>query len=166
MNRIAATMIAAGTFSAGAQETVTVTTFYDVCDSNLATAVPSDLPGPGGVASFREAVAATNNAPEPQIVKFAIPQAEWWILDDLALLELRDGPFVITDDFTTLDFASQGTLKAIRIPMAVKSSTQAGDQSGDGVRAPIDPQHGSATTTLAATGSEPRLYTQGTCGSA
>ncbi len=107
MNRKIALMIMAGTVTASAQEVVTVTTLYDYSDTDLASVLPGDLPGPDGRVSFREAVAATNNAPGAQTVEFAIPESEWWLLDDVALLELQDGPFLITDDGTTLDFASQ-----------------------------------------------------------
>lgn len=107
MKKAVALIITSGTISATAQEAVTVTTLYDVSDSPLATVLPQDLPGPDGVVSFREAVAATNNAAGPQTVTFAIPESEWWLLDDVALLELVDGPFLITDDHTTLDFSSQ-----------------------------------------------------------
>lgn len=107
MKHALALIVASGTITAFAQETVTVTTLYDVYDSPLSTVLPADLPGPDGVVSFREAVAATNNASGPQTVTFEIPESEWWLLDDVALLELEDGPFLITDDHTTLDFASQ-----------------------------------------------------------
>lgn len=107
MKSILALILLAGTVSVSAQQVVTVTTLYDVYDSDLATVLPGDLPGSDGVVSFREAVAATNNAPGPQTVEFAIPESEWWLLDNVALLELQDGPFLITDDETTLDFASQ-----------------------------------------------------------
>lgn len=107
MKKILALVIATGTLSAFSQEKVTVTTLFDISDVDLSAVLPQGLPGPDGVVSFREALAATNNAAGPQIVEFAIPQNEWWLLDDIALLELEDGPFLVTDDDTTLDFASQ-----------------------------------------------------------
>lgn len=94
-------------FGSAAQDTVTVTTLYDESDVNLASALPGDLPGPDGRVSFREALAATNNQPGPNTIEFAIPQSEWWLYDDVAMLELIDGTFLVTDEYTTLDFSSQ-----------------------------------------------------------
>lgn len=87
-------------------ETVVVTTLNDVVDFAAPQTI-SQLPGPDGKVSFREAVIATNNTPGPQTIAFAIPQSEWWLFPDIALLRLEDGAFVITDNATTVDFSTQ-----------------------------------------------------------
>ena len=87
-------------------EVITVTTLEDVSDVASPQQV-GDLPGPDGVVSFREAVAAANNMAGPQTIEFAIPQSEWWLLTDRAVLRLENGTFIISDDETTVDFTSQ-----------------------------------------------------------
>ena len=87
-------------------ETVVVTTLNDIVDFGGSQTV-ADLPGPDGKVSFREAIIATNNTPGPQTIAFAIPQDEWWLFTELALLRLEDGVFVITDNQTTVDFSTQ-----------------------------------------------------------
>ena len=57
--------------------------------------------------SFGEAVTAANNEPGPQTIHFAIPLGEYWLVNQIALLELEIGPFVLTDDATTIDFRTQ-----------------------------------------------------------
>ena len=85
----------------------TVNTVDDVVDFGGAQRM-DDLPGPDGLVSFREAVMATNNTPGAQTVAFNIPPAEWDpLLDTEALLALEIGAFFVTDDETTLDFATQ-----------------------------------------------------------
>jgi len=112
-NRIIATGLASGlavfaaaSASIAAGEIITVTTLEDAVDVT-SPQDPADLPGPDGVVSFREALAVANNMAGPQTIEFAIPQNEWWLLTDRALLRLEDGPFVVTDDETTIDFTSQ-----------------------------------------------------------
>ena len=87
-------------------QTVTVTTPEDTVDVSPGATV-SDLPGPDGLVSFREALLVTNNTSGPQTVAFAIPQADWWLFDDYAALKLEHGIFFVTDDGTTLDFSTQ-----------------------------------------------------------
>jgi len=87
-------------------ETITVTTLEDDVDA-VSPQTMDELPGPDGVVSFREAIAVANSMAGPQTIEFAIPQSEWWLLTDRALLRLEDGPFVVTDDQTTIDFTSQ-----------------------------------------------------------
>lgn len=89
-----------------AGETVVVTTLNDTTDFAAPQTV-AELPGPDGKISFREAVTATNNTPGPQRIEFAIPQNEWWLVPGVALLRLEVDAFFITDDETTVDFASQ-----------------------------------------------------------
>lgn len=91
-----------------AGETVTVTTLEDVFDLSGAQQV-SDLPGPDGVVSFREACAAADNTPGPQTIAFAIPVAEFWLDTSVALLKLEDGAFFLRDTGTTVDFSTQTT---------------------------------------------------------
>ncbi|MEQ8764687.1 MAG: right-handed parallel beta-helix repeat-containing protein [Planctomycetota bacterium] len=90
---------------AGAQN-ILVDTVEDVTDFGGAQQV-NDLPGPDGKVSFREAVEAANNTPGPQRVAFAIPMSEWWLHSDKATLKLEIGAVSLTDDETTLDFATQ-----------------------------------------------------------
>ncbi len=87
-------------------ELITVTTLHDVRDFGGAQRV-DDLPGPDGRISFGEAVTAANNEPGPQTIHFAIPAAEYWLVSNVALLELELGPFVLSDDGTTVDFRTQ-----------------------------------------------------------
>jgi hypothetical protein len=89
-----------------AGEIVTVTTLHDVRDFGGAQMI-ADLPGPDGVVSFGEAVTAVNNQAGPQTIQFAIPPSEYWLVTNIALLELEIGPFVLTDDATTIDFRTQ-----------------------------------------------------------
>jgi hypothetical protein len=87
-------------------EVVTVTTLHDVRDFGGGQKL-ADLPGPDGKVSFGEAVTAVNNEPGPQRIEFAIPPSEYWLISEIALLELEIGPFVLTDDATTVDFRTQ-----------------------------------------------------------
>ncbi len=87
-------------------QTITVTTVDDVVDF-AAPQTLAQLPGPDGRVSFREAVTAANNTAGPQTIAFAIPQSEWWLILNLALLRLESGPFILTDAGTTVDFTTQ-----------------------------------------------------------
>lgn len=99
-----ALLLCASAMAAG--ETVTVTTLHDIRDFGGNQKIP-DLPGPDGKVSFGEAVAAVNNEPGPQTIQFAIPLSEYWLVTDNALLKLEIGPFVLTDNGTTVDFRTQ-----------------------------------------------------------
>ena len=90
----------------GGGETVTVTTLDDVSDFSGLQQV-SDLPGPDGRVSFREAVTAANNTPGAQTIAFAIPPAEFWLVPDVGLLRLEQGAFFLNDSGTTVDFSTQ-----------------------------------------------------------
>ena len=103
MHRLIPTLLLASLAGVSQAQTVTVTTLDDISDAGAA------LPGPDGKVSFREAVAYVNNMPGPQTIEFAIPESEFWLVDDVALLRLEDGPWSLTDDGTTLDFSSQST---------------------------------------------------------
>jgi hypothetical protein len=87
-------------------QTITVNTLEDISDFGGARQV-GDLPGPDGLVSFREAVTAANNTPGPQTIAFAIPMDQWWLVDDMAVLKLEDGAFIVRDDQTTIDFSTQ-----------------------------------------------------------
>ncbi len=50
---------------------------------------------------------AANNTAGPQTITFAIPQNEWWLFTNIALLKLEGGIFTITGDETTVDFSTQ-----------------------------------------------------------
>jgi len=92
----------------GGGETITVTTLNDLFDFSGFQQV-SNLPGPDGLISFREAIAAVNNTPGPQTIAFAIPIAEFWLDTTVALLRLEQGAFSITGSGTTIDFTTQTT---------------------------------------------------------
>lgn len=92
--------------AAGQGETVTVDTVNDTVDFGGAQQV-GDLPGLDGRVSFREACLAANHTAGPQTIEFAIPQAEWWLYADRAILRQEDGLFLLSDDETTVDFSSQ-----------------------------------------------------------
>ena len=87
-------------------ETIVVSTLDDIVDFAQPQTV-SQLPGPDGKISFREAVVASNNTAGAQTIGFAIPQTEWWLLSEVALLRLENGAFVVSDDATTIDFSTQ-----------------------------------------------------------
>jgi hypothetical protein len=89
-----------------AEDVIVVTTLEDDVDFGGAQEV-DDLPGPDGAVSFREAVIAANNTLGPQTITFNIPQDEWWLYADRAILRLENGLFHITDDDTTVDFTTQ-----------------------------------------------------------
>ena len=65
----AASVLLAGAVSA---QTVTVTTASDVIDIDPTTGTVSDLPGPDGLVSFREALIATDNTGGHQTIGFAV----------------------------------------------------------------------------------------------
>ncbi len=92
--------------AAASAQTITVTTLHDVRDFGGPQRI-ADLPGPDGRVSFGEAVAAANNEPGPQTIHFAIPPGEYWLVPQIALLELEIGPFILSDDGTTIDFRTQ-----------------------------------------------------------
>jgi dockerin type I repeat protein len=87
-------------------ETIVVTTLEDDVDFPQPQTV-TQLPGPDGRISFREAVVAANNTTGPQTITFAIPQNQWWLLTNVALLKLENSIFSITGDETTVDFSTQ-----------------------------------------------------------
>ena len=89
-------------------ETITVTTLNDISDFSGAQQV-SDLPGPDGRVSFREAVTAANNTPGGQTIAFAIPLSEFWLMQEVALLRLEEDAFFLNDSGTTVDFSTQTT---------------------------------------------------------
>ncbi|HZW10182.1 MAG TPA: GC-type dockerin domain-anchored protein [Phycisphaerales bacterium] len=101
----AAIVLAAGTGSAVGQ-TVTVDTVQDVVDFGGAQTI-SDLPGPDGRVSFREAVIAANNTAGPQTIAFAIPTDDWWLVDNMAVLRIELSGPTVTGDQTTIDFTTQ-----------------------------------------------------------
>jgi len=103
-----ATDAAPRTFPAvDAGETITVTTLEDRVDFTGSQQV-SDLPGPDGLVSFREAVTATNNTPGPQTIGFAIPPSTFFLTPGVGLLRIENGQaFSVTDAFTTIDFSTQ-----------------------------------------------------------
>ncbi|MEZ6235743.1 MAG: GC-type dockerin domain-anchored protein [Phycisphaerales bacterium] len=104
--RVAAIAAAAGLASPALTQTVTVNTIEDAVDISP-NGVLADLPGPDGLVSMREACLVANNMAGPQTIEFAIPQSQWWLLQNIAVLRLEDGPFLLTDDGTTIDFSSQ-----------------------------------------------------------
>src|SRR5262245_33130658 len=90
-----------------AAQTITVTqASADVADFGGAQTV-SDLPGPDGRVTLREAVLAANNTAGPQTITLAIPRSDWPPLDgSQALIQLENLVYVSGDD-TTFDFTTQ-----------------------------------------------------------
>lgn len=105
-HKLTAVCMALGIVPALRAQTVTVNTLEDVSDFGGAQQV-ANLPGPDGLISFREALAAANNTAGPQTIAFAIPQDQWWLVSEMAILKLEDGAFLVTDDETTIDFLTQ-----------------------------------------------------------
>ena len=87
-------------------EVITVNTLDDVTDFSGPQQV-SNLPGPDGRISFREAVTAANNTSGPQTIAFAIPTADFWLVAGVGLLRLEQGAFFLNDSGTTVDFSTQ-----------------------------------------------------------
>jgi hypothetical protein len=87
-------------------QTITVDTLEDRTDFGGARQV-ADLPGPDGRISFREACTSADNTAGPQTIAFAIPQSEWWLTSNQALLRLEEGAFFINSDEVTIDFTTQ-----------------------------------------------------------
>ncbi|MFN0138436.1 MAG: hypothetical protein ACKVS9_20215 [Phycisphaerae bacterium] len=87
-------------------QTVTVNTLDDISDFGGAKRI-TDLPGPDGLISMREAMDAVNNTPGPQTVAFAIDPSQFWLIQGVGLLRQEGGPFLLTDDETTVDFSTQ-----------------------------------------------------------
>lgn len=104
-----ASLVLAAPFLAASARAQTVTVDLardDFMDFGGAQRV-ADLPGPDGHVTLREAVTAANNTPGPQTIAFAIPTSEWSIFySDRALVRLENMLYV-SDDATTLDFATQ-----------------------------------------------------------
>jgi parallel beta-helix repeat protein len=104
---IASTLAAmAGVASA---QVMTVTTGEDDVDFSGQQQV-TDLPGPDGLVSLREAVTAANNTPGPQSIHFAIPRSTWWNLFPNQAGCRIDNPLFLTDPGTTIDFTTQTLL--------------------------------------------------------
>ncbi len=71
-------------------QTITVTTSADVVDVPM-TAGFTDLPGPDGVVSLREALRVSDNESGHQVVGFAIPRSDWYLPDIFPGLCLLQG---------------------------------------------------------------------------
>ncbi|MGE0480857.1 MAG: hypothetical protein AB7Q17_10345 [Phycisphaerae bacterium] len=92
--------------ASAASQTINVTTTDDVTDFGGSQQV-SNLPGPDGRVSFREACLAANNTPGPQTIGFAIPPSAPGWSGGVALLYMDFDVFLLTDDDTTVDFTTQ-----------------------------------------------------------
>lgn len=87
--------------AAAQADTVTVTQLDDIDDFGGSRMI-ADLPGPDGLVSLREAVAAVNNTTGEHKIEFAIPG-----VSANANLRIEGFAFVVTRDNTTIDFLSQ-----------------------------------------------------------
>jgi hypothetical protein len=87
-------------------QTIYVDTINDSVDFSGAQQV-TDLPGPGGVTTFREAVIAANNTPGPQTIGFRIPAADISPTSGMATIRVGSSPFNINDDGTVIDGRTQ-----------------------------------------------------------
>ena len=117
-----------------AGEVITVTTLDDVTDFTAAQMVAS-LPGPDGRVSFREAVTAANNTAGAQTIAFSIPVEEFWLMPEMGLLRLEEGPFFLNDDATTVDFSTQTTNKGDTNPNGPEIGIYGLEPNGWGIAA-------------------------------
>jgi hypothetical protein len=91
---------------AAAQTIVVNRASEDVADFGGAQTV-SDLPGPDGHVTLREAVLAANNTPGPQTIAFAIPQSDWPPLGGSQALIMLENLVHVSGDDTMIDFTTQ-----------------------------------------------------------
>ncbi len=92
--------------AASAQTIVVDRGSEDVTDFGGSQTV-SDLPGPDGRITLREAVLAANNTPGPQTIAFAIPQSDWFPPAGGEAWIVLENQVMVTSDDTTLDFSTQ-----------------------------------------------------------
>ncbi len=118
--------LAGGNQRAG--EIITVTTLEDVTDFAMPQQV-ANLPGPDGVVSFHEAVYAANTTSGPQSIHFAIPQSEWWLIPNIALLRQEVGIFGLYDNDTTIDFSTQTAFTGDTNPDGARSAFTASSRT-------------------------------------
>ncbi|NIR50069.1 PKD domain-containing protein [candidate division KSB1 bacterium] len=88
-------------------ETITVDTTSDVEDFGGAQQV-TNLPGPDGVVSLREAVTAANNTPGDQAIEFRIPTTDPGFNGSTFVIQIQSTPpLIVGDDRTTIDGTTQ-----------------------------------------------------------
>lgn len=91
----------------------------------------ADLPGPDGHVTLREAVYAANNTAGPQTIAFAIPLSEWSIFSSVMAIIRLDMMLYVSDDETTLDFATQTAFTGDTNPDGTEAGLQyAGPPAG------------------------------------
>jgi len=117
-----------------AVDVITVNTLDDVSDFSGLNRV-GDLPGPDGLISFREAVAAANNTTGPQTITFAIPPASFWLIPDVGMLRLEQGAFFLNDSGTTVDFSTQTANKGDTNPSGPEIGIYGLEPGGQGIAA-------------------------------
>ena len=80
----------------------------------------SDLPGPDGLVSFREAVTAANNTPGPNTIAFNIPITDPGFgiagFSGQFVIFVEGDPLIITDSYTTIDGKTQTTFTGSAVP--------------------------------------------------
>ncbi len=87
-------------------QVISVSTVNDVVDFGGLQRV-SDLPGPDGKISMREACIAANNTPGPQTIGFRLAVGQWGAGVVGPVIVNAGVPFRITDDGTTIDGTTQ-----------------------------------------------------------
>lgn len=111
---------------------VIVTTSSDLADFGGAQQV-SDLPGPDGVVSLREAIIAANNTPGPQFIGFNIPVGDPGFDGKVFRIRPQTALPGLTDNGTTIDGTTQSLFSGDTNsfgPEIVLDGSLAGDTAG------------------------------------
>jgi hypothetical protein len=87
-------------------QTITVTTTQNVVDIPT-NAMITDLPGPDGFVSFREALRVSDNEPDRQTIIFEIPKSEWYLPDIFPGLVILQGSTMSASQPVFIDGTSQ-----------------------------------------------------------
>jgi len=111
---------------------IIVNTTSDVADFGGAQQV-SDLPGPDGLISLREAILAANNTPGPQVIGFNIPTSDPGFDGAVFTIEPLSPYFTLADGGTMIDGTTQAAFMGqanAAAPTIVLKGSSAGDASG------------------------------------
>jgi hypothetical protein len=92
--------------SAALSQTITVTTSRNQVDVSIDARI-SDLPGPDGVVSFREALRVSDNESGRQVIGFAIPEDDWYLSDIFPGLVILQGSTMSASEPVFIDGTSQ-----------------------------------------------------------
>ena len=100
------TLIVAAITTPALAQTITVTTSANSTDVPT-SAMISDLPGPDGVISFREALRASDNEPGRQTIAFEIPKDDWYLPDIFPGLVILQGSTMSASQPVIIDGTTQ-----------------------------------------------------------